>query len=84
MDQAVTMASGTGKEAQEAALEAYENLTDAQRAMLAGHPAAAEMEAAHSRAQAMGLLWVAVAAICAVAIIILILLIVKRRKKEEK
>ena len=84
VDQAVTMASGTGKEAQEAALEAYENLTDAQRAMLAGHPAAAEMEAAHSRAQTMGLLWVAVAAICAVAIIVLILLIVKRRKKDEE
>ena len=84
VDQAVTMASGTGKEAQEAALEAYENLTDAQRAMLAGHPAAAEMEAAHSRAQTMGLLWVAVAAICAVAIIVLILLIVKRRKKAEE
>ena len=84
VEEAVALASGTSKEDQAAALEAYENLTDAQRAMLAGHPAAAELEAAHSRAQAMGILWVAVAAICAVAIFFLIFLIVKRRKKDEE
>jgi hypothetical protein len=83
-EEAVALASGTSKEDQAAALKAYENLTDEQRAMLAGHPAVAELEAAHSRAQAMGILWVAAAAACAVAIFFLIFLIVKRRKKDEE